>query len=182
MHYFDRNKIACVHVSVVQAMTEYFRQPIVDTFDINICTAKTQRHIIDFQVPGWPAVNYMTVPCVPDGPRDGPAQDRDSARVPHAAGGDQVFCPALSSGQKIEMCNLSLFCTVTLLCCSVGHGARTSLLVRRSVHRVEHDGVAEHGPDPAAHPLVPGPLPPLPAHLRQAGPAPHWPRPHGGQC
>merc|ERR1719422_900472 len=31
------------------AMTEYFRQPIVDTFDINICTAKTQRHVIDFQ-------------------------------------------------------------------------------------------------------------------------------------
>ena len=32
------------------ALTEYFRQPIVDTFDINICTAKTQRHVIDFQV------------------------------------------------------------------------------------------------------------------------------------
>ena len=52
-------------------MNEYFRQPIVslsfilrlfkiiftspplqvDTFDINICTAKTQRHVIDFQVP-----------------------------------------------------------------------------------------------------------------------------------
>ena len=51
------------------AMCEYFRQPIVswnptsvlsgsfyffssqvDTFDINICTAKTQRHVIDFQV------------------------------------------------------------------------------------------------------------------------------------
>ena len=32
------------------ALTEYFRQPIVDTFDVNICTAKTQRHVIDFQV------------------------------------------------------------------------------------------------------------------------------------
>ena len=32
------------------ALNEYFRQPIVDTFDINICTAKTQRHVIDFQV------------------------------------------------------------------------------------------------------------------------------------
>eukprot|EP00092_Neocalanus_flemingeri_P087828 GFUD01110898.1.p1 GENE.GFUD01110898.1~~GFUD01110898.1.p1 ORF type:complete len:515 (-),score=147.44 GFUD01110898.1:178-1722(-) len=31
------------------AMTEYFSHPIVDTIDINICTAKTQRHIIDFQ-------------------------------------------------------------------------------------------------------------------------------------
>ena len=30
------------------AMKEYFRQPIVDTFDIRICMAKTQRHVIDF--------------------------------------------------------------------------------------------------------------------------------------
>lgn len=30
------------------AMKEYFRQPIVDTFDIRICLSKTQRHIIDF--------------------------------------------------------------------------------------------------------------------------------------
>lgn len=31
-------------------MSVLFRQPIVDTFDINICTAKSQRHVIDFQV------------------------------------------------------------------------------------------------------------------------------------
>ena len=31
------------------AHKEYFRQPIVDTFDVRICLAKTQRHIIDFQ-------------------------------------------------------------------------------------------------------------------------------------
>jgi len=31
------------------ATNEYFRQPIVDTFDIRICMAKTIRHIIDFQ-------------------------------------------------------------------------------------------------------------------------------------
>ncbi|CAB4055803.1 CARM1 [Lepeophtheirus salmonis] len=30
------------------ALREYFRQPIVDTFDVRICLAKTQRHIIDF--------------------------------------------------------------------------------------------------------------------------------------
>lgn len=31
------------------AVKEYFRQPIVDTFDINICMAKSVRHIVDFQ-------------------------------------------------------------------------------------------------------------------------------------
>jgi histone-arginine methyltransferase CARM1 len=30
------------------AMKEYFRQPIVDTFDIRICTAKSVRHVVDF--------------------------------------------------------------------------------------------------------------------------------------
>lgn len=30
------------------AITEYFRQPIVDTFDIRICTAKSIRHTVDF--------------------------------------------------------------------------------------------------------------------------------------
>ena len=29
-------------------MEEYFRQPIVDTFDVRICMAKTLRHVIDF--------------------------------------------------------------------------------------------------------------------------------------
>lgn len=29
-------------------MKEYFRQPIVDTFDIRICTAKSVRHVVDF--------------------------------------------------------------------------------------------------------------------------------------
>lgn len=31
------------------ATNEYFRQPIVDTFDIRICMAKTVRHVVDFQ-------------------------------------------------------------------------------------------------------------------------------------
>ncbi|XP_055705283.1 histone-arginine methyltransferase CARMER [Phlebotomus papatasi] len=30
------------------AMKEYFRQPIVDTFDIRICMAKSVRHVVDF--------------------------------------------------------------------------------------------------------------------------------------
>lgn len=31
------------------AIKEYFRQPIVDTFDIRICMAKSVRHVVDFQ-------------------------------------------------------------------------------------------------------------------------------------
>lgn len=30
------------------AMKEYFRQPIVDTFDMRICMAKSIRHVVDF--------------------------------------------------------------------------------------------------------------------------------------
>ena len=31
-----------------EGMKEYFRQPIVDTFDIRICMAKSVRHVCDF--------------------------------------------------------------------------------------------------------------------------------------
>jgi hypothetical protein len=31
------------------AMKEYFRQPIVDTFDMRVCMSKSVRHIVDFQ-------------------------------------------------------------------------------------------------------------------------------------
>jgi len=44
------------------AMTEYFRQPIVDTFDINICTAKTQRHVIDFQTSHETDLHRIEIP------------------------------------------------------------------------------------------------------------------------
>jgi len=44
------------------AMTEYFRQPIVDTFDINICTAKTQRHVIDFQTAEEDSLHRIEIP------------------------------------------------------------------------------------------------------------------------
>lgn len=39
-----------VDLSVLRdaAMKEYFRQPIVDTFDIRICQAKSIRHVVDF--------------------------------------------------------------------------------------------------------------------------------------
>lgn len=29
-------------------MKEYFRQPIVDTFDIRICMSKSVRHVVNF--------------------------------------------------------------------------------------------------------------------------------------
>jgi len=44
------------------AMTEYFRQPIVDTFDINICSAKSQRHIIDFQTADETDLHRIEIP------------------------------------------------------------------------------------------------------------------------
>lgn len=31
-----------------EAMKEYFRQPIVDTFDIRICMSKSVRHVVNF--------------------------------------------------------------------------------------------------------------------------------------
>jgi len=43
--YFHGVNLGCLRDA---AMKEYFRQPIVDTFDIRICMAKTQRHVIDF--------------------------------------------------------------------------------------------------------------------------------------
>lgn len=39
-----------VNLSAIQncAVKEYFRQPIVDTFDIRICMSKSIRHVVDF--------------------------------------------------------------------------------------------------------------------------------------
>ncbi|KRT79850.1 hypothetical protein AMK59_7856 [Oryctes borbonicus] len=39
-----------VNLSAIQncAVKEYFRQPIVDTFDIRICLSKSVRHVVDF--------------------------------------------------------------------------------------------------------------------------------------
>lgn len=33
-----------------EAMQEYFRQPIVDTFDIRICMSKSVKHSVDFSL------------------------------------------------------------------------------------------------------------------------------------
>ena len=134
------------------ALTEYFRQPIVDTFDINICTAKTQRHVIDFQVnkfvKGKSDWEVLRVFSASDRTRDGPTQDWDPSGVPHAP--DR-------------------------------HRARHRLLVRRRLHRHQQHRVAEHGSHPAPHSLVPGPLPSLGADLRQARTAADWEGVDGGQ-
>jgi len=44
------------------AMDEYFRQPIVDTFDVRICLAKTQRHIIDFGTADETELHRIEIP------------------------------------------------------------------------------------------------------------------------
>lgn len=45
-----------------EAMDEYFRQPIVDTFDIRICLAKTQRHVIDFTTTDETELHRIEIP------------------------------------------------------------------------------------------------------------------------
>lgn len=45
-----------------EATNEYFRQPIVDTFDIRICMAKTIRHTIDFQQAHETDLHCISVP------------------------------------------------------------------------------------------------------------------------
>lgn len=44
------------------ATNEYFRQPVVDTFDIRICMAKTVRHIIDFQKANESDLHCISIP------------------------------------------------------------------------------------------------------------------------
>ncbi|XP_066996970.2 histone-arginine methyltransferase CARMER isoform X2 [Anabrus simplex] len=44
------------------AMKEYFRQPIVDTFDMRICMAKSNRHIADFQQAGETDLHKIDIP------------------------------------------------------------------------------------------------------------------------
>lgn len=44
------------------ATNEYFRQPVVDTFDIRICMAKTVRHTIDFQKSHETDLHCISIP------------------------------------------------------------------------------------------------------------------------
>jgi len=44
------------------SMDEYFRQPVVDTFDISICSAKSQRHVIDFQTADETELHRIEIP------------------------------------------------------------------------------------------------------------------------
>lgn len=45
------------------AIKEYFRQPIVDTFDIRICMAKSVRHIVDFQTADETDLHKIGMDC-----------------------------------------------------------------------------------------------------------------------
>lgn len=45
------------------AIKEYFRQPIVDTFDIRICMAKSVRHIVDFQTADETDLHKIGMEC-----------------------------------------------------------------------------------------------------------------------
>lgn len=45
-----------------EAMTEYFRQPIVDTFDIRICMSKSVRHSVDFLKNDEKDLHHIDIP------------------------------------------------------------------------------------------------------------------------
>lgn len=45
-----------------EAMREYFRQPIVDTFDIRICMSKSVRHSVDFMVDKESDLHEIDIP------------------------------------------------------------------------------------------------------------------------
>ncbi|XP_049805040.1 probable histone-arginine methyltransferase CARMER isoform X2 [Schistocerca nitens] len=44
------------------AMKEYFRQPIVDTFDVRVCMAKSVRHTVDFQQASETDLHRIEIP------------------------------------------------------------------------------------------------------------------------
>lgn len=45
------------------AMKEYFRQPIVDTFDVRICMASSVRHVVDFSAANETDLHRIEIPC-----------------------------------------------------------------------------------------------------------------------
>lgn len=46
------------------AVAEYFRQPIVDTFDIRICLAKSNKHVVDFQKAQEQDLHTIEIPLI----------------------------------------------------------------------------------------------------------------------
>lgn len=44
------------------ALKEYFRQPIVDTFDVRICLAKSVKHTVDFQTASEYDLHRIEIP------------------------------------------------------------------------------------------------------------------------
>ncbi|XP_019631430.1 PREDICTED: histone-arginine methyltransferase CARM1-like isoform X1 [Branchiostoma belcheri] len=53
-----------VNLSVLRdaAVNEYFRQPVVDTFDIRICMAKTEKYTVDFQTADETDLHRIEIP------------------------------------------------------------------------------------------------------------------------
>ncbi|XP_018006811.1 histone-arginine methyltransferase CARMER isoform X2 [Hyalella azteca] len=45
-----------------EALSEYLRQPIVDTFDMNICLAKSVRHTLDFSTAAETDLHHLEIP------------------------------------------------------------------------------------------------------------------------
>lgn len=43
-------------------MSEYFRQPVVDTFDIRICLAKSVKHTVDFMTASEFDLHQLSIP------------------------------------------------------------------------------------------------------------------------
>lgn len=43
-------------------MKEYFRQPVVDTFDIRICLAKSVKHTVDFMTASEFDLHQLSIP------------------------------------------------------------------------------------------------------------------------
>ena len=64
MFYRQQNCFHGVDLSCLRnaALKEYFRQPIVDTFDVRICLAKSVKHTVDFQTASEYDLHRIEVP------------------------------------------------------------------------------------------------------------------------
>ena len=64
MHYRQQNCFHGVDLSCLRnaALKEYFRQPIVDTFDVRICLAKSVKHTVDFQTASEYDLHRIEIP------------------------------------------------------------------------------------------------------------------------
>ncbi|XP_043199042.1 histone-arginine methyltransferase CARMER-like isoform X2 [Amphibalanus amphitrite] len=63
-NFWYQNNFHGVNLTVLQekAAEEYFRQPIVDTFDVRICMAKSVRHVLDFERADERELHQLDIP------------------------------------------------------------------------------------------------------------------------